>query len=250
MPTTTFQPLHFREPCLSPCPTVDLGITPTPYFRWKSRFERICACLLLIPALAVIAALIVLVRLTSRGPGIYRQTRVGHRGKIFVALKIRTMREHAESDSGPVWSEPGDPRVTFLGRVLRAMHLDELPQLINVVRGDMVLIGPRPERPEFVRKLAHEVEGYLDRLEVPPGLTGLAQINLASDCDVEHVRRKLVLDLEYIRSADLWLDSRISACTLVRLLGYRGLGLARLLGICHTLNAEPEASLPPQEAEA
>ena len=129
-----------------------------------------------------------LVRLTSRGPGIYKQARVGKDGRKFMMYKIRTMRQDAEAASGPMWTQAHDPRVTFLGRVLRKLHLDELPQLFNVLKGEMSLVGPRPERPEFVRVLAEAIPGYRNRLAVRPGVTGLAQVNLPPDTDIASVR--------------------------------------------------------------
>lgn len=186
------------------------------YFRWKAGVDLAIALLLLIPVSAMVALLALLVRLTSKGPGIYRQIRVGKDGKCFKMYKIRTMRIDAEAASGPVWTQPGDPRMTFLGRILRKLHLDELPQLFNVLRGEMSLVGPRPERPEFVRVLSEAVPHYRDRLVVRPGITGLAQVNLAPDSDLMSVHRKLALDLDYIRHADGWLDTRLFLCTALR----------------------------------
>jgi len=192
---------------------------PSTYYRWKLLPGRIIAVIILIIVSPLLAALIVAIRLTSPGPALYRQTRVGLNGKPFAICKLRTMRQDAERGTGAVWARKDDPRVTPLGRVLRKLHLDELPQLINVIRGEMTLVGPRPERPEFVAVLAREVPGYLDRLRVPPGVTGLAQVNLPPDEDIESVRGKLSLDLEYIRRASFSLDIRLMACTLLRLVG-------------------------------
>ncbi len=126
------------------------------YFTTKNRIERVFGAALLIPALPVILLCWALVRLTSPGPGFFRQTRVGHHGNWFQVYKLRTMRVDAERN-GPQWSAKGDPRITWLGRWLRKLHLDELPQLFNVVRGEMVLVGPRPERPEFVELLSEVI---------------------------------------------------------------------------------------------
>lgn len=199
-----------------------VGIVPSRYFGWKGLLDRSVAVLLLLPGLPMIGLLVLLMRLTSRGPGLFRQSRVGKDGHVFVMFKIRTMRDHAEAGTGPVWTQTGDPRVTRLGRLLRKLHLDELPQLFNVLRGEMSLIGPRPERPEFVRLLAAEIPDYTQRLKVLPGVTGLAQINLPPDTDFDSVRRKLVLDLEYIERASLLLDVRMFLCTFVRLVGLPG----------------------------
>jgi len=192
------------------------------YFKWKGLIDAVLAVVLLIPALPIIGVLVLLVRVTSRGPGIYRQSRVGKHGRVFRMYKIRTMTDNAEEKSGPVWTRRNDGRITRVGRLLRKLHLDEFPQLFNVLRGDMSLIGPRPERPEFVGVLADEIPGYANRLTVQPGITGLAQINLPPDTDMDSVRRKLVLDLEYIKTAGVLLDVRMFLCTSVRLLGLPG----------------------------
>lgn len=209
---------------------VEYGVhlVPSPYFRWKGILDRAGAALMLIAALPVIAALMLLVKLSSPGPAIFRQKRVGKNGRCFWILKLRTMRADAEHGSGAVWSQKGDPRVTLLGRVLRKLHLDELPQLINVLRGEMSLIGPRPERPEFVPALAERIPGYLDRLAVLPGVTGLAQVNLPADSDLHGVRKKLALDLEYVHEANFWLDIRILICTAGRMIRFP---LRRILGL-------------------
>lgn len=192
------------------------------YVAWKPWLDRPIAAVLFIPSIFVIAVLIVLVRLTSPGPAIFRQQRVGRGGRLYTMYKIRTMRQDAEAATGAVWAQQGDPRVTPVGRVLRKLHLDEFPQLINVLKGDMSLIGPRPERPEFTQQLAVKLPGYLDRLMVLPGITGLAQINLPPDTDLESVRRKLRLDLRYIEEANFWLDLRMALCTATRIIGVPG----------------------------
>lgn len=193
---------------------------------------RVCGGLLLLITAPVIGLLVVVVRLTSKGPGIYKQVRVGLDGTEFTMYKIRTMYQNAELATGPVWSTKCDPRSTPLGVILRKLHLDEFPQLINVVRGEMALIGPRPERPEFTQLLAREIPGYTERLKVKPGITGLAQINLPPDSDLDSVRRKLVLDVEYIRHACLALDARISVCTAMRLFAIPSEFASRITGLC------------------
>ncbi len=197
-------------------------IVPTRYFRWKSTVGRVLALALLVPGVPLMAFMVLLVRMTSRGPAIFRQTRVGRDGKIFVMYKIRTMVLDAEATTGPMWSEANDPRVTRIGNIMRCLHLDELPQLFNVVKGEMTLIGPRPERPEIVDVLAREIPDYFNRLSALPGITGLAQINFPPDTDLNSVRRKLVLDLDYIRSGSLALDLRILLCTSLRIVGMSG----------------------------
>jgi len=206
-------------------------ITPAPYFRWKRPIGRMLALILLIPTLPVIGLLVLLVRLTSRGPGIIRQVRSGKDGHPFVMYKIRTMVPDAEAQTGARWAGTHDPRVTRIGRILRRLHLDELPQLLNVLKGEMTLMGPRPERPEIIEVLAEEVPGYLNRLAVSPGVTGLAQINLPPDSTLDDVRRKLVLDSEYIRTANPLMDIRMFVYTIARFIGMPGdlsIGLTRL----------------------
>ena len=201
---------------------------PAGCFHWKERTDPILAAILLIPGLPLIGILVALIRLTSKGPGIFRQRRVGKHGRPFTMYKLRTMAHNAEAGTGPVWTQSGDPRVTWLGRVLRKLHLDELPQLFNILKGEMALIGPRPERPEFVEILAELVPGYAERLAVRPGVTGLAQINLPPDSDLLSVWRKLQLDLEYIETAGLFLDLRMFFCTSVRLVALPGEVVKRL----------------------
>ena len=207
------------------------AIRPSEYFRWKSALGRLMAVALLLPAAPMILLLVGLVRLGSQGPGIYRQVRVGRRGKLFTMYKIRTMRNDAESVTGPTWAKTDDERLTRLGKFIRGLHLDELPQLFNVIKGEMSLVGPRPERPEFTDKLTRGIDGYLNRLVVRPGITGLAQINLPPDTDLDSVRRKLVLDLDYIRQAGPGLDLRILCWTALRILGLKGSVTSQFLGL-------------------
>jgi lipopolysaccharide/colanic/teichoic acid biosynthesis glycosyltransferase len=186
---------------------------------------------MIVPATPVILICILLVRLSSRGPAIYKQQRVGLRGRVFTMYKIRSMRIDAEAN-GPAWAAVGeDPRVTWIGQWLRKLHLDELPQLFNVLRGEMSLVGPRPERPEFVEVLSERIPGYEYRLNVLPGITGLAQVNLPPDTDLDSVRRKLELDRLYIQTETLWLDLRIVAATALRVVGLRGGKAVALLGL-------------------
>jgi lipopolysaccharide/colanic/teichoic acid biosynthesis glycosyltransferase len=177
-----------------------------------------------------------LVKLTSRGPALYTQTRVGLGGRPFTIYKIRTMVHQCENLTGARWAVPGDNRVTAVGRFLRKAHLDELPQLWNVLLGDMSLVGPRPERPEFVPRLAQAVPHYHARLLVRPGVTGLAQVQLPPDTDLASVRRKLAYDVYYVQHAGLLLDVRLLAGTGLKLLGV-SFGLLRCL-----------LRLPPREA--
>jgi lipopolysaccharide/colanic/teichoic acid biosynthesis glycosyltransferase len=206
-------------------------ISVSPYFRWKNLPGFLVALALCLPGLPLILMLVLVVRISSRGPAIYRQVRVGRNGRTFTIFKLRTMRLDAEAATGPTWASADDPRVTPIGRFIRALHLDELPQLFNVLLGDMALVGPRPERPEFTQLLGRKIPGYLDRLEVRPGITGLAQINLPPDTDLESVRRKVVLDREYVESANSLMDLRILVCTCFRMVGIHGTVTRRLLGL-------------------
>jgi len=201
------------------------------YFERKRRAIRGLALVLLLTAGPLMFVLCILIRLTSRGPAIFSQTRTGKDGQPFKVLKLRTMYGDAERVTGPVWCSIGDSRITPLGGALRFLHLDELPQLINVVRGEMDLVGPRPERPEIIESenLMECVPSYADRLRVLPGVTGLAQINLPSDQTIECVHDKVALDLEYINTAGFGLDLRILVCTALRMLGVRHGIAVRLL---------------------
>jgi lipopolysaccharide/colanic/teichoic acid biosynthesis glycosyltransferase len=222
--------------------------------QWRIVAGRLVALVLLLSTAPLIALLMVVVRLTSKGPALYRQRRVGRGGYVFTMWKLRTMRCDAELATGPVWAALGhDPRVTPLGYWLRRLHLDELPQLVNVVRGEMALVGPRPERPEFVTILAAQIPGYLDRLDVLPGITGLAQINLPPDTDLTSVRRKLVLDQQYIREASALLELRIVLCTALRVFGLQGGRAVRMLGLQRTVELPPPPAADferPSPAEA
>ena len=168
--------------------------------------------LVLAPVVAVFA---VLVKRESPGDAFYTQTRVGEGGKTFRIIKIRTMRQDAEADGRPRWSPGGeDPRITKIGKFLRASHIDEFPQIVNVLRGEMTLIGPRPERPEFVDTLVESVPGYELRLNVKPGVTGLAQLRVPPDQTVDDVKAKVAHDVYYIEHLGPWLDARVSLATL------------------------------------
>ena len=195
------------------------------------------ALVLLLPILLVIAALI---RLTSRGPVLYTQIRVGldrrvpldanqnHRrernlgGRPFTIYKFRTMRVDAEHHSGAVWAQQGDPRVTPTGRLLRQYRLDELPQLFNVLKGEMNIVGPRPERPTIFAELREHIAEYPLRQRAKPGITGLAQINHHYDRSLEDVRTKVHYDLEYIRRQSVAEDFRIMLKTVPVVLLRRG----------------------------
>jgi lipopolysaccharide/colanic/teichoic acid biosynthesis glycosyltransferase len=173
----------------------------------------------------------ILVRITSRGPAIYTQTRLGRNGRPFNIIKLRTMFHNCEGVTGAKWATKGDPRVTPLGRLLRKTHVDELPQIWNVLRGEMSLVGPRPERPEIIVTLEDMIPGYRGRLSVKPGVTGLAQIQLPPDTDLDSVRDKLVLDICYVERQGLSLDARIFVGTGLYLFGLSYAGVRRVMAL-------------------
>jgi lipopolysaccharide/colanic/teichoic acid biosynthesis glycosyltransferase len=187
------------------------------YIEIKSWLDFPLAVIILSVTAPVILLSLLIVKLTSKGPPLYTQRRVGRQGRLFTIYKIRTMVQHSEPN-GPKWCLPGDPRVTRVGRLLRSSHLDELPQLMNVLRGEMSLIGPRPERPEIVAQLERVLPYYRQRLIVRPGLSGLAQVLNPPDTDLRSVRAKLDYDLHYIDHACLALDFKIALATVLHLL--------------------------------
>ncbi len=202
---------------------------------WQDRVLRACdvviAALALVALSPVLAAIAVAIKLDSEGSAFYRQLRIGVDrrgpradddggrrtrdlgGKPFLMLKFRTMRVDAEAESGPVWSSDEDDRVTRVGRFLRRHRLDELPQFWNVLKGDMSVVGPRPERPSLVTQLRREIDAYQVRQRVRPGITGWAQVNRESDRTVDDVREKLRYDLEYLKNRSIGFDFRIMART-------------------------------------
>jgi lipopolysaccharide/colanic/teichoic acid biosynthesis glycosyltransferase len=196
-------------------------VVPVPrslYAEWKFVFDFVAALALFIATAPLLLLAMALVKLTSRGPALYVQLRMGRGGKPFPIYKIRTMYFQCEQHSGVKWSVPGDSRILPLGRWLRRLHLDELPQLWNVIRGDMSLVGPRPERPEFVPQLEQALAHYGERLLLCPGVTGLAQVQLPPDTDLNSVRTKLAYDLYYLQNVSLWFDLRIVGATLFKML--------------------------------
>jgi lipopolysaccharide/colanic/teichoic acid biosynthesis glycosyltransferase len=195
----------------------------TPRRSWyafvKRPLDAVLALLGLIVSLPILLPAALLVKLTSRGPVLYSQVRLGAGGRPFWIYKLRTMAHNCEAQSGPCWSTKGDPRVTPLGRFLRRTHLDELPQLWNILIGDMSLIGPRPERPEMVRTLEKVLPRYRQRMADRPGLTGLAQVQLPPDTDLNSVRAKLAHDLYYLERSGFWFDIRILLATAAKIMG-------------------------------
>jgi sugar transferase (PEP-CTERM system associated) len=191
------------------------GFRFSSFFRMVRRVVNFSVALIAWIILMPLVPFIVLaVRLSSPGPALYRQKRVGRRGKIFYCYKFRTMRQDAEADTGATWALDDDPRVTRVGRYLRALRLDEIPQLWCVLKGDMHFVGPRPERPEFVEWLSKEIPYYGVRHVVRPGITGWAQVRYKYGNTLEDAREKLQYDLFYIKNASLGLDILIMLQTI------------------------------------
>jgi lipopolysaccharide/colanic/teichoic acid biosynthesis glycosyltransferase len=194
-------------------------VLPRRYDACKRFFDLLFGVPLGILLLPMILFTAVLVRFTSHGPAFYTQSRVGRFGHCFRIYKIRTMRHNAESGTGAKWATKNDSRVTWIGKILRKTHLDELPQILNVIKGDMSLVGPRPERPEFTTLLEAAIPHYKDRMLVRPGVTGLAQVYLPPDTNVDSVKRKLIYDIRYLTTMSLWLDLRLLLATFLQAIG-------------------------------
>jgi sugar transferase (PEP-CTERM system associated) len=179
--------------------------------------------ILLIAVLPLIPVVALAIKLTSPGPVFYSQKRVGYRGKPFHCYKFRTMRADAEADTGPTWASDQDPRITRLGRFLRSTRIDEIPQLWNVLRGDMSFVGPRPERPEFVELLTREIPFYPLRHALPPGITGWAQVRYKYGNSIADAQEKLNYDLYYIKNVSLGFDLAILLRTVKTILREHGI---------------------------
>lgn len=199
------------------------------YLPVKFTAEYIVSVVLLVLTAPVMLIAGVVIKLTSPGPIFFSQTRVGNNQRKFTILKMRTMVHNAEVRTGPVWSKLNDSRITRVGAFLRDTHIDEFPQLINVIKGEMSLIGPRPERPEFVTMLQHQHANYLDRNNVRPGISGLAQLKLPPDYHIDDVKHKLAFDLYYVENVNLGLDARIWLFTAWRLFAEVAKGLFRFI---------------------
>ncbi|ENK2094437.1 sugar transferase [Vibrio vulnificus] len=194
------------------------GLFESHIFRAKRLFDLFFALLALLVTLPIFPLIALAIKVTSKGNIIYKQLRVGRstpeKMELFEIMKFRTMYCDAESRSGAVWATENDPRITPVGRFLRKTRLDELPQLFNVLKGEMSLIGPRPERPDFYQRLEQEIPYFADRTYgVLPGITGLAQINQGYDTSIEDVRRKVGFDHSYalsLNSFSNWLQTDIA----------------------------------------
>ena len=194
-----------------------------------------CVGLVITMPLSILAA--ILIKMDSPGPVLYRQKRVGLDGQPYTLLKFRTMKHNAEQDSGAVWAKRCDRRVTRVGRILRKLRIDEIPQLINVLRGEMSLVGPRPERPEFIDAFVEAVPFYKERLLVSPGITGWAQIKYPYAASIEEGKRKLQYDLYYIKHMSFFLDSLILLRTFKTI----------LMGLWHRDGGEMEDEEAPED---
>jgi exopolysaccharide biosynthesis polyprenyl glycosylphosphotransferase len=190
-----------------------IEVTPEIMKPWEESLKRIVdvvvSALILAVGLPFWLAVAAIIKTNSPGPALYRQDRVGKNGKNFKIYKFRSMYADAETKSGPVWAAKRDPRVTSVGKIIRRLHIDEVPQFINVLRGDMSLVGPRPERAFFVEKLAAELPLYKRRLRVRPGITGWAQVKHKYDESIEDVKVKLKYDLFYIENMSWRMDLKI-----------------------------------------
>jgi exopolysaccharide biosynthesis polyprenyl glycosylphosphotransferase len=185
----------------------------------KRIFDLVGATVLLVPGLPLMAILAIAIKLDSPGPVIFRQERVGQHGHAFTAYKFRSMVRDAEADTGPVFTSRADPRITKIGRFLRRTGFDEVPQVWNVLRGEMSLVGPRPERPHFVAQFEQEISGYSQRHEVKPGITGWAQLNdLRQDTPIE---QRTIYDTYYVENWSLAFDLKILVATFVRVFVHR-----------------------------
>jgi len=215
-------------------------VAPAPSETLRRALNVSVAAVGIILTAPLMAAIALLIKVTSRGPVLYSQTRVGldrraqgqpagnNRrdtdcgGKPFTIYKFRTMTRNGDGRDGEVWALPDDPRVTPLGRILRLYRLDELPQLINVLRGDMNVVGPRPEQPTIFARLRQQIERYHERQRVRPGITGWAQVNLRYDTSLDSVRKKIDYDLEYLARQSVLEDLRIMLRTLPVIIFKRG----------------------------
>jgi sugar transferase (PEP-CTERM system associated) len=199
------------------------GYSASPLFLIYKRFASVMSSIIgLLLSLPLLPFVVLAIKLSSPGPVLYRQSRVGRDGAIFSCFKFRTMRSDAEADTGPTWAKHDDPRITRVGRFLRNTRLDEVPQLLNVLRGDMSLVGPRPERPEFVAALNQKIPYYNLRHSVRPGITGWAQILYKYGSSVEDAKEKLRYDLYYIKNTSVGLDLLIIFNTIKIVLLGRG----------------------------
>ncbi|MCK9209501.1 MAG: sugar transferase [Ignavibacteriaceae bacterium] len=205
-------------------PLIDINPQLMPV--WEAKVKRFLDLIFAFTILFFTSPIILLtslaIKFDSKGPVLFKQERCGINGKIFNIYKFRSMRQDAEKHTGPVWSTKDDPRITRVGKFVRKVRIDELPQIINILKGEMSLVGPRPERPFFVEKLSLEIPYYKRRLKVRPGITGWAQVKHKYDESVEDVKEKLKYDLFYIENMSLRMDFKIMFRTVFVMLFGKG----------------------------
>jgi len=215
---------HVRTAQVRGVPLIE--VFPDILWPWERALKRSMDVLVSLSVLLLGSPLLVLlavaIRLDSRGPVLYTQKRVGRGGRIFILYKFRSMVHNAEARTGPIWAGKNDPRITRVGRFMRKLHLDELPQFINILKGDMSLVGPRPERPAFVDQFRDSIPLYERRLNVKPGITGWAQVKHKYDESLTDVMDKLRYDLFYLENMSLALDVKIILSTVAIVLSGRG----------------------------
>jgi exopolysaccharide biosynthesis polyprenyl glycosylphosphotransferase len=203
-----------------------IDIMPELMPEWEKKLKRIfdiiVSFLILIVSSPILILTAIAIKIDSEGPIFFKQERMGQNGKIFNILKFRSMIKDAERHTGPVWSQKDDPRVTKVGKIVRKLRIDEIPQMYNVFKGQMSIVGPRPERPYFVEKLSQEIPYYKRRLKVRPGITGWAQVKHKYDESIEDVKVKLRYDLFYIENMSIRMDFKIMLRTVLVVLFGKG----------------------------
>ena len=203
-----------------------IQVNPNLKTFYNKYIKRVIDLIITIPCLMIFlpfwGIISIMIKLDSSGPVLYKQDRIGENNTTFTIRKFRSMHYDAEKDSGPVWASDEDPRITRTGAWLRRFRLDEIPQLINVVKGEMSIVGPRPERPFFIDKLMQEFPFYYRRHKVRPGITGWSQIKQPYDMDIDDVRKKLKYDFYYIENLSFSLDIKILASTFWVMLSGKG----------------------------
>jgi exopolysaccharide biosynthesis polyprenyl glycosylphosphotransferase len=203
-----------------------IDIMPELMPEWEKKLKRtfdiIISLLIIIFTFPICFIISIAIKIDSKGPVFFTQERCGQNGKTFTMIKFRSMVSDAEKISGPVWSQKDDPRITDIGRIIRRLRIDEIPQMLNVLKGEMSFVGPRPERPFFVEKLANEIPYYKRRLKVRPGITGWAQVKHKYDESLEDVKIKLKYDLFYIENMSLRMDFKIILRTIYVVLFGKG----------------------------